>query len=75
MLKHSAVKVGEVNRGRAACGDHISVLEEKGRIFNNSCGNIKGKHTEKAKALWEKLKFLHLLSRQLKKREKFTSIA
>lgn len=61
MLKHSAVKAAEVNRGRAAHGEHISVLEEKGRIFSNSCQNIKGKHIEKAKALWEKFKSLHLL--------------
>lgn len=35
VLKHSAVKAAEVSRGRAAHGDHISVLEEKERIFSN----------------------------------------
>lgn len=61
MLKHSAVKAAEVNRGRAAHGDLTSVLEEKGRIFSNSRCNVRGKHTEKAKALWEIFKSLHLL--------------
>lgn len=55
------MKAAEVNRGRAAHGDHISELEEKGRMFSNSCCDIKGKYTEKAKALWEKFKSLHLL--------------
>lgn len=61
VLEHSPVKAAEVNRGRGAHGDHISELEEKGRMFSNSCCDIKGKYTEKAKALWEKFKSPHLL--------------